>query len=150
MPSIAWKIRWLVTNKVERLWKEVGVAQLNALSRHLPAGSQQTKRRLCQDSQSPSWHLNPDSTEYKAGDLTTQPQLPVNEKRATEHKTNERCSGVCAVQTFPFLKWSLQRTCTSLCIKSLQIQAPVQFKLNMMQEPRCIRFEHCHFQQLPL
>jgi hypothetical protein len=62
----------LMNNELERMWKEMVMAQFTALSKHLPGGTRKTTKRPCsQDSQPLSQDLNQRPPEYEAGALTT-------------------------------------------------------------------------------
>jgi hypothetical protein len=62
-----------VKDELERLKKEVVVAL--ALSRHLPGGTEETKKTLSQNSRIPGRGFSLGPLGYEAGVLTTRPLL---------------------------------------------------------------------------
>jgi hypothetical protein len=57
------------------MWKQEVVAQLKALTRHLPGGTEESHEDLSQDSRSLDRDLNTGPPEYETIVLTTKPRL---------------------------------------------------------------------------
>jgi hypothetical protein len=65
---------WKVNDKLETMRKEVIVAYVKVLCRHLRIETEENHENLSQDSRSPDRDLLP---QYEAGVLTTRPQSSV-------------------------------------------------------------------------
>jgi hypothetical protein len=61
----------LANNELERMWKEVIMAQFEILSWHLHGGTERNRENYCQDSQFLGQDLNLEPPVYRAGVLPT-------------------------------------------------------------------------------
>jgi hypothetical protein len=67
---------WLVSDELERFWKDAVVAKFKVPSRYSPRGTEKNHENLRQDSWSPDRDVNPGRPEYE-GVLTTRPRYSV-------------------------------------------------------------------------